>query len=118
MRIASLVLALCLSAGAHAQQQEVQQQLILRQQQSDAFLLQLRQSQELLNISPAGKREAQSRQFSERQRLENVSDRQLREVRADTPQELRPIERLSADEERRPLTLPSGGIVQPAETLR
>lgn len=111
----SLVVLVMLVPCAQAQQQDIQQQLILRQQQSDAFTLQLRQSQEMLNV-PSGRRaEAESRQLSERQRLDNVSERQLRELRPDTPQEQRPIERQRADDERRPLTVPAGGIVRPAE---
>jgi hypothetical protein len=103
---------------ACAQEQEIQKQLIQRQQQSDAFSLQLRQSQETLKAPPSARPELETRQLSERQRLENVSEKQLRDVRPDTPQELRPIERQRADDERRPLTIPSGGIIQPAENSR
>jgi multidrug resistance efflux pump len=61
---------------ACAQEQEIQRQLIQRQQQSDAFTLQLRQSQERLQVPPGDLRRQQeldARQTSERQRLENVS---------------------------------------------
>jgi hypothetical protein len=116
----ALVLLLFASC-AHAQEQDIQRQLILRQQQSDAFTLQLRQSQELLN-APSGRRsDTESRQLSERQRLDNVNERQLREVRPDTPREQRPFERQRAEDERRPLTVPAGGIarpIEPAATLR
>lgn len=112
------LLLLFFSVGAFAQQQDVQRQLIQRQQQSDAFTLQLRQSQELLGVPSARKHDAETRQLSERQRLDNVSERQLREVRPDTPQELRPMERQRAEDERRPLTIPSERIVQPAESPR
>jgi len=45
------------------------------------------------------------RQFSDRQRLEQASEQQLRDVRPDYPPELRPYERLKAEEERRPLII-------------
>ncbi len=99
-----------------AQEQEIQRQLIQRQQQSDAFTLQLHQSQERLKIPPGDIRrnqELDARQTGERHRLDSVSARQLVEVKPDTPQELRPMERQRADDERRPLTLPAGGIIKP-----
>jgi len=80
-----------------------------RQQQSDAFVQQLHQSQQLLKVAPGDlerRRELESRQFSERQRLDNASDQQLRDVSSDLPQELRPYERFKADEERRLLIAP------------
>jgi hypothetical protein len=104
------------AAPVLAQEQDVQRQLILRQQQSDAFTLQLRQSQERLQVPPGDlkrQQEIDARQTGERQRLDNVSARQLSEVKPDTPQELRPQERQKAENERRPLTLPTGGIVRP-----
>jgi len=102
--------------SAPAQEQDIQRQLILRQQQSDAFTLQLRQSQERLQVSPGGlkrQQELDARQTGERQRLDNVSAKQLSDVKPDTPQELRPHERQRAEDERRPLILPAGGIVRP-----
>jgi multidrug resistance efflux pump len=111
--------AVLLAIGpALAQEQEIQRALIQRQQRSDAFALQLRQAQERLRVAPGDLRRQQaieSRHLAERQRLENLNERQLREVRPDTPQELRPYERLKADEERRPLTVPAGetpGVAQ------
>ena len=109
------------AAPSLAQDAEIQKQLIRRQQQSDAFLLQLRQSQEGLKVPPGdlkARQELESRQTGERQRLDAVSERQLREVKPDMPQELRPIERQRAADERAPLTIPSGGIVQPDENPR
>lgn len=120
MRYLGLLLAV-LAAPAFAQEQDVQRELIQRQQQSDAFLLQLRQSQEAVKLPPGdlkARQELESRQTGERQRLDAVSERQLREIKPDTPQELRPIERQRAADERAPLTIPSGGIVQPAESPR
>jgi hypothetical protein len=110
MRFSFLLLA-ALAAPALAQDQGVQRQLIQRQQQSDAFLLQLRQSQERLQVPPNDLKRMQeldARQTGERQRLDNLSAKQLIDVKPDTPQELRPYERQKAEEERRPLTVPAG----------
>ena len=109
MRFHFLLLAV-LAAPALAQDQDAQRQLIQRQQQSDAFLLQLRQSQERLQVPPGDLRRMQdldARQTGERQRLDNLSEKQLREVKPDLPQELRPYERQKAEDERRPLTVPA-----------
>ncbi len=103
------ILITALAAPAFGQDPAAQRELILRQQQSDAFVQQLHQSQQLLNISPGDverRRELESRQFGERQRLEQTNERQLREIRPDLPQELRPYERQKAEEERRPLIVP------------
>jgi len=43
----------------------------------------------------------------QRQRLDDVSARQLIEVKPDTPPELRPYELQKAESERRPLTVPA-----------
>ncbi len=112
MRCALLLLVFAMPC--YGQEQDIQKQLIQRQQQSDAFTLQLRQSQEALGTPAGRKPELELRQLSERQRLNNVSEKQLRDVGPDTPQEMRPIERQRTDDERRPLTIPSGGIIQPA----
>lgn len=106
MRFLAVLLAI-LAVPAFAQDQGVQRELIQRQQQFDAFLLQLRQSQERLQVAPNDlkrRQELDARQLNERQRLDDVSARQLIEVRPDTLQELRPYERQRMDEERRPLT--------------
>lgn len=103
------------AAPLHAQDQDIQKQLIQRQQQSDAFSLQLRQSQDRLLV-PSGnlkrQQELDARQFGERLRLENVSASQLIEVKPDTPQALSPLERQKAEDERRPLTYPAKEIPQ------
>ena len=120
MRLLALVLV-GLAPPVVAQDAEIQKQLMQRQQQSDAFLLQLRQSQERLQVAPSdlkGMQELDARQTGERQRLDNISEKQLRDVKPDTPQELRPIERQRAADERAPLTIPSRGIVQPVENTR
>jgi hypothetical protein len=109
---AALLLVL-FAAPAYAQEADIQKQLIQRQQQSDAFSLQLRQSQEGLKAAPAARPSLEGRQLSERQRLDNVSEKQLLDVKPETPQALRPYEREKAERERRPLTIPSGGIIKP-----
>lgn len=110
MRFPFLLLA-ALAAPAFAQDQAVQRQLMQRQQQSDDFNLQLRQSQEALKLPPGARPELETRQLSERQRLENLGTQQLIEVKPDSPQELRPYdrpyERQKAEDERRPLTVPA-----------
>ena len=107
-RLVAILLA-ALAAPALAQDQAVQRELIRRQQQSDAFSQQLLQSQQLLKVAPGDlgrRREIESRQLGERQRLEYATERQLLDVRPDTPQELRPYERLKGEDERRSLIAP------------
>lgn len=109
MRLTPFVVLL-LAAPAFAQDQAIQRELIGRQQQLDRFALQLQQSQQLLKVDPGdlgGRQAIERRHLVERGRLENASERQLREVKPDTPQELRPYERHKAEEERRPLTVPA-----------
>ena len=62
--------------------------------------------------------ELDARQIGERQRLDRVSEKQIREVKPDTPQDLRPIERQQAADERAPLTIPGRGIIQTVENPR
>lgn len=100
------VLLFVLVSPSFAQNQDIQRQLIQRAQQSDAFALQLRHSQESVKVLPGKKQVLEAQQLAERQRLENLSERQLRDVKADTPQELRPQERQRAEEERRPIVAP------------
>jgi hypothetical protein len=107
MRTALLLL---LASPALAQDQAIQRELIQRQQQSEQFNLQLRQSIEASKVPPgdaARRMEVETRQLGERQRLENVSERQLREVKPDTPQELRPQERSQAERERQTIPVPA-----------
>jgi hypothetical protein len=105
MRAAPLLLV-CVIGPALAQDQGVQKQLIQRQQATDAFNLQMKQSQEALQASPADRRALESRQFSDRQRLDNFSEQQLRDVKLDAPPEYRPYERQRADMEREPFRGP------------
>ena len=105
MKGAPAFLLLCtLPALAQDPGAGVQQQLLQRQQATDAFNLQLRQSQEAARAAPADRQAVEARQFSERQRLENLSNDQLRDVKPDaqTPPQLRPYELQKADRERQP----------------
>jgi hypothetical protein len=69
------LLLLAVAAPAFAQNDAIQRELLIRQQQSDAFSLQLRQSQERLHGS--GGYDMDSRHFLERQRLDAISGQQL-----------------------------------------
>jgi hypothetical protein len=103
------LLGALIALPAFGQELAIQRELIMRQQQSDAFTLQLRQSQQQLQIPPGDVRrrvELEASQLQQRQELDNLSARQLREVGPDTPAELRPLERLKFDEQRRPLLTP------------
>jgi len=104
-----LLLFAALPLCASAQEQDIQRALIQRDQQSDAFALQLRQSQERVALPPGDLRRQQqidARHFSERQRLDQASESQLRDVRPAAPAELRPYERQRAEAERRALMAP------------
>lgn len=110
-----LALLLALPLPVHAQNAEIQKELVQRQQAQDAFAQQLRQQQEMVRVMPGNARRAQeleTRFLAERHRLENVSAAQLRDVKPDSPEALRPVERQRADDDRRPYLVPSGGIVQ------
>jgi hypothetical protein len=89
---------------ASAQDQDIQRALIQRDQQSDAFTLQLRQSQERLALPPGDFQRQQqfdARQIFERQRLDQVNEQQLRDVRPEAPAHLQSYERQKAADERR-----------------
>ena len=106
--LAALLAAIAVPASA--QDQAVQRELMRRQQQSDAFVQQLHQSQQLLKVAPGDlerRRDLESRQLGERQRLEQASEQQLRDVRPELSQDLRPYERIKGDEERRALIVPA-----------
>ena len=113
----SVLLFLACAGSASAQDAGVQRQLIERQQRTDAFNLQLRQTQEALKAPPAERQALEARQLSERQRLDNLSEQQLRDIKPDaqTQPELRPYERQKADMERQPFRGPIIEVpVQPA----
>lgn len=82
----------------------MQKALIERQQRTDAFNLQMKQSQETLQAAPADRPSLDARQFSDRQRLDNLSEQQLRDVKSDAQiqPELRPYERQKLELERQP----------------
>jgi hypothetical protein len=102
-----LLVLLC-STPALAQDAGIQKQLIERQQRTDSFNLQLHQSQDVLKVPPAARGDLEARQYSERQRLNNLSDQQMRDVKPDAQiqQALRPYERQRADMERAPFRGP------------
>jgi hypothetical protein len=115
MRVPAQTLARCLlgcalptlaCSAALGQDQEIQRALIQRDQQSAGFALQLQQSQQ----------KDTSNHLAERQRLDNLSARQLQSVTKDTPQELRPYERQKAADERVLLFAPPAVRTQLPET--
>src|SRR5476649_2414472 len=75
-----LLILLCLSSSAAlAQERDVQRALMERQHRSDEFALQLRQSQQRLQVTPGDLNQQQyleSQQLGERQRLENLGAQQ------------------------------------------
>ena len=103
------------SPAAFAQNAEIQKQLLLRDQRSAEFAFQLRQSQEALQAPPGNRANLESRQLWERQRLESLDQQQRANVRPDTPEALRPLERQQAETDRRPFMSPIVEVpVQPA----
>jgi len=111
--LASIQAVIAFAAPAAAEEQNVQRELILRQQQSDEFSQQLRQSVERAKVPPGdvkGQQKLQTRQLEERQRLENLDQQQLQ--RAGQPGTLpafRPQERSRMQQERQPLVEPPAG---------
>ena len=111
--LASIPAVIAFAAPAAAEEQNVQRELILRQQQSDEFSQQLRQSVERAKVPPAdvkGQHKLETRQLEERQRLENLDQQQLQ--RAGQPGTLpafRPQERSRMQQERQPLVEPPAG---------
>lgn len=99
-------IVLALAAPAAAQDATVQRELIRREQQSDAFTQQLRQSQELVKVPPGDlerRTRVESQQLEQRQRLDNLDAEQLQRAGKDNPPAFRPQERELMKEERRPL---------------
>jgi len=111
MKISTLTLiSFALAAPAAAQDENVNRELIRRQQQSDEFSQQLRQSIERARVPPGDlkrQQEIETRQLDERHRLENLDQQQLeRAGQKGTPPAFRPQERSRMEEERRPLVAP------------
>jgi hypothetical protein len=102
--------ALSLAMPAAAQDENVHRELIRRQQQSDEFSQQLRQSVERARVPPGdakSRQEVETRQLEQRQRLENLDQQQLeRAGQTGTPPAFRPQERSRMQEERQPLLAP------------
>ena len=114
----SALLFLICAAPAIAQDAGVQKALIERQQRTDSFDLQMKQSQEALRAAPSDRPSLDARQFSDRQRLDNLNEQQLRDVQPNTPQQLRPYELQKADMERQPFRGPVVVVpVKPAPKL-
>lgn len=96
------LLACLLPCAAFAQERDVERALLQRQQQSEEFALQLRQSQERLQLTPGDLNQLQyldSRHSSERQRLENLGAQQQSAIGLG-------LERHAADRNRRAELLP------------
>jgi hypothetical protein len=112
-RLASLAPFLLLCPPAGAQEPNVQRDLIQRQQQSDEFSQQLRQSVERAKVPPGdvkAQRKLETRQLEERQRLENLDQQQLQRAgQPGTPPAFRPQERSRMQQERQPLVEPPPG---------
>lgn len=97
-----ILFLLCLCAGAaHAQERDVQRALMLRQQQSDEFQLQLRHSQQRLLLAPGDLNQQQDlerEQNQQRQRLENLGAQQQLSIGQGTP--ANPTAGLTAERQR------------------
>jgi len=115
------LLVLATAGAALADDAAVQRALIERDQQSERFGLELRQSQERLAVPPGDRRrkqEVETRQLMERQRFDELGGRQLegagRPLSPDpaTARELRPYAREKAARERR-LQLPPPKELKP-----
>ncbi|HUJ85252.1 MAG TPA: hypothetical protein VLX30_00195 [Burkholderiales bacterium] len=99
-------IVLALATPAAAQDDNVQRELIRRQQQSDEFTQQLRQSQELVKVPPGdlgARTRVESQQLEQRHQLENLDASQLQRAAKDVPPRFRPQEREQMKQERRPL---------------
>lgn len=106
MRFPSALICLLMSVisgpRAYAQEDGIQRELIRRDQQADAFALQLKAHQEGLRSNAPGPaaRELEQRRFERAQRLEQMSERQLQAAGRSGPAE-QPYQRELAAQERR-----------------
>jgi hypothetical protein len=93
--VSALFMALALPHARLASadpQTEAQRALIQRQQQSDAFALQLRQSQQMLNAGGfAQQQKLETLNLEQRQHLQNLNDQQLMQLQP-TPEGALPAE--------------------------
>lgn len=104
-RAAALVVA-AIALQAAAQDENAQRALIQRQQQSDEFAQQLRQSQEAAKLPPGdldARRRMEMKHLEQRQRLESLDAEQLQRAGEGTPPQFRPQQREQMKQERRPL---------------
>lgn len=95
------MIAWLVSCAAYAQEGDIQRALMQRQQQSDAFSLQLRQSQQRLQATPGDLNQQQyldSRYLNERHALENLGAQQQLSIGTSGTQPQ--IERQGADRAR------------------
>jgi hypothetical protein len=118
------LLAFVAAGAALADDAAIERALIERDQQTDRFGLELRQSQERLAVPPGdarARRELESRQLKERQDFDRLGERQLdaagRPLSPDpaTARELRPHAREKAARERRLQLSPPEGLKPRAE---
>ena len=79
-RAAALALLLALPGIVPAQSRETERALLERQQQSDTFSLQLRQSQSVLAVPASERPDLDARYLGQRQAQDQLHDAQLREV--------------------------------------
>ena len=100
------ILSVAFVAPVFAQNADIQKQLIQRDQQTEAFALQLRQSVEAARVPAASRPAFESKQLWDQQRLENLGNQQLLEVRPETPDALRLYERQRFEAERIPFRSP------------
>ena len=109
----------CIAGAAIADDAAVQRALIQRDQQTERFGLELRQSQERLALPPGDARarqELESRQLDERQQIEQIGERQLesagrpRSPDPETARQLQSFEREQAARERAWGLPPPAGI--------
>jgi hypothetical protein len=92
MSVARAAAVLLLASGAAAAQApaaDVQRTLLQRQQQSDQFSLQLRQSQSVLGLPAAERQSLDASHLQQRQVQEQLHDAQLRQV-VEEPKSSRP----------------------------
>lgn len=107
MRVPSPLICLLMSVisgpHAYAQEESVQRELIRRDQQADAFALQLKAHQESLRSNAPGSpaaRELEQRRFERAQRLEQMNERQLQGAGRSGPQAHAHERELAAQERR------------------
>lgn len=119
MRWPVLGLLACAAGAALADDAAIQRELIQRDQQTERFGLELRQSQERLALPPGDARarqELESRQLDERRQFDRLGDRQLESSARppspdpETARQMQPFVREKAARERAWQLPPPAGI--------